>query len=123
MKRFVTNNNLQPPQEWDTPAKLPKLPKNRILPQGMNNINPAFLAPSSNQRGVGGAMTGYNINANMIQKQFQNQNNKGLPPMLHAAPNKNKPIPGLIRTNANNNPRSIQNPVINPQMQRGIKPN
>ncbi|XP_021959893.1 MOG interacting and ectopic P-granules protein 1 isoform X3 [Folsomia candida] len=115
VKRYVPAKNLEPPSEWDTPAKLPKLPKNRILPQG---INPAFLAPT-NQRGSG--MAGFNP---MLQKQYQSQQQQGgmsmkgnLPPLLHAAPNKHKPIPGLIRTN---NPRSIQNPVINPQLQRGM---
>lgn len=65
-------------------------------------------------------MAGFNP---MLQKQYQSQQQQGgmsmkgnLPPLLHAAPNKHKPIPGLIRTN---NPRSIQNPVINPQLQRG----
>jgi hypothetical protein len=94
--------------DWDTPAKLPKLSKNRVLPHG---INPAFLAPGSQR-----AMSGFN---NMLPKQLQAQglSMKGnLPPLLQAAP-KNKPIPGLIRTN---NPRGMQNPVFNQHsMQKG----
>jgi hypothetical protein len=103
LKRFNMEKNMEPPMDWDTPGKLPKLPKNRALPHG---INPAFLAPTSG-RGMQSYMG--------MPGRNSLPNAKGnLPPLLQAP--KNKPIPGLIRTN---NPRALQAPMMNPHMQRG----
>lgn len=89
--------------DWDTPAKLPKLPKNRMIQQGMN---PNYLT-ANHQRG------GLAAFASLAPKYMPNT--KGGLPQLIQAP-KNKPIPGLIRTT---NPRSIQSPIANSHMQRG----
>jgi len=97
---------MEPPSDWDTPAKLPKLPKNRSLPHG---INPAFLAPPS--------ASGVRMNSYPgLQGRGSLPNVKGnLPPLLQAP--KNKPIPGLIRTT---NPRALPNQMMNPHLSRGI---
>ncbi|ODM94214.1 MOG interacting and ectopic P-granules protein 1 [Orchesella cincta] len=102
-KRFRLEKNLEPPTDWDTPAKLPKLPKNRLIPPG--SLNHAIMAANQLQ-----------------QRQFSNINSKfmqgnkvALPPLMQAP--KTKPIPGLIRTM----PKGVPNSISNSQLQRGIQ--
>ncbi|CAL8086885.1 unnamed protein product [Orchesella dallaii] len=102
-KRFRLEKNLEPPTDWDTPAKLPKLPKNRLIPPG--SLNHAIMAANQLQ-----------------QRQFSNVNSKfmqgnkvALPPLMQAP--KTKPIPGLIRTM----PKGMPNSLSNSQLQRGIQ--
>jgi len=104
-KRFKIEKNLEPPMDWDTPAKLPKLPKNRMVAGG--NLA-SFAAMSQNHRTAGGA-------AYIPTPQKYPQGTKILLPPLMQAPNKGKPIPGLIRTNA----KPFQSPMAAAQLQRG----
>lgn len=104
-KRFRLEKNLEAPTEWDTPAKLPKLPKNRLIPPG--SLNQALMAANQlhNQKQ-------YPV---MNSKYMQQGSKVGMPPLMQAP--KSKPVPGLIRTM----PKGGSNSMLNPQLQRGKK--
>lgn len=89
---------MDPPLDWDTPAKLPKLPKNRLIPPG--SLNQALMA--ANQAQPASKQQHPTLNSRYIQQ---------LPPLMQAP--KSKPIPGLIRTM----PKGGPSPIVNSQSQ------
>jgi hypothetical protein len=94
-KRFKIEKNLDPPLDWDTPAKLPKLPKNRLLPQA--NVNPYLNAANSQQQRTIIAysnLTNKYIQQNNVAQQQQQQQVRMMSPMMQ---NQKKQLPGLIR--------------------------
>ena len=101
-KRFRLEKNLEPPLDWDTPAKLPKLAKSRLLPQ--TQMNPAFMA-GAQQRGAASPYVS-------IAPKYLPGGKMPMPPLLQAP--KSKPVPGLIRTSP-----KMQPPSISSHLQRG----
>jgi len=102
-KRFRLETNMEPPLDWDTPAKLPKLPKNRLAHPG--SLNQALMAANQMQK---------NQYPLINSKYIQQGNKVGMPPLMQAP--KSKPIPGLIRTM----PKGVSTPMVNPQLTRGM---
>lgn len=100
-KRFRLDKNLEPPMDWDTPAKLPKLPKSRLLPPG--TLNQALMAANQLQQ---------KQQYPQMNSKYMQGNKVGMPPLMQAP--KTKPIPGLIRTIPKGSPQSL----INPQLQQ-----
>jgi len=97
VKRFKLERNLEPPVDWDTPGKLPKMPKNRLLQQGTFNSASAYIAAQqqTQQRNV---LVQYPTMSSMTTNKYIPQGIRmSLPPLLQAP--RAKPVPGLIRTN------------------------
>jgi len=116
-KRFRMDKNLEPPLDWDTPGKLPKMPKNRLLHQSAFNTASSYVGNAQqqqHQQSQRSLLVQYPTMSSMGSKYIQQGNRMQLPPLLQAP--KAKPIPGLIRTNP-----GMINPInkINQNLPRG----
>ncbi|CAG7728772.1 unnamed protein product [Allacma fusca] len=104
-KRFKLEKNLEPPLDWDTPAKLPKLAKSRLAPP--SSINPAsFMAGAQPRNSTAPPFIS-------IAPKFLPGGKMPMPPLLQAP--KSKPVPGLIRTSP-----KMQPPAMSSHLQRGL---